>query len=56
MEVNTQRRLGGLNEKVPDIEKTLDMVRHLRKREVLQGYPSYSASKISHETLLTLFP
>ncbi|KAL9081570.1 MAG: hypothetical protein Q9159_007248 [Coniocarpon cinnabarinum] len=33
MEVNTQRRLSGLKEKVPDIEKTLDMVRFLRRRK-----------------------
>ena len=34
MEVNTQKRLSGLQEKVPDIQKTLDMVRFLRKRKV----------------------
>lgn len=34
MEVNTQRRAAGLKEKVPDIQKTLDMVRFLHSREV----------------------
>lgn len=34
MEVNTQRRLAGLKEKVPDIQKTLEMVRFLSKRKV----------------------
>ncbi|KAI4279389.1 MAG: hypothetical protein LQ337_000312 [Flavoplaca oasis] len=33
MEVNTQRRAAGLKEKVPDIQKTLDMVRFLHSRE-----------------------
>ncbi|KAL2223187.1 prefoldin subunit 3 [Thermoascus aurantiacus ATCC 26904] len=32
MEVNTQRRAQGLREKIPDIRKTLDMVRFLKKR------------------------
>lgn len=34
MEVNTTRRLAGLKEKVPDIQKTLDMVRFLQTRDV----------------------
>ena len=34
MEVNTQRRLTGLKEKVPGIQKTLETVRFLHKREV----------------------
>ncbi|KAL8673557.1 MAG: hypothetical protein Q9168_002046 [Polycauliona sp. 1 TL-2023] len=33
MEVNTQRRAAGLKEKVPDIQKTLDMVQFLRSRK-----------------------
>ncbi|KAI4286136.1 MAG: hypothetical protein L6R38_000118 [Xanthoria sp. 2 TBL-2021] len=33
MEVNTQRRAAGLKEKVPDIQKTLDMVQFLHSRE-----------------------
>ncbi|KAL9638297.1 MAG: hypothetical protein Q9204_001556 [Flavoplaca sp. TL-2023a] len=33
MEVNTQRRAAGLKEKVPDIQKTLDMVRFLHSRK-----------------------
>ena len=34
MEANTQRRVEGLKEKVPDIQKTLDMVRFLETRKV----------------------
>ncbi|KAL8912256.1 MAG: hypothetical protein Q9171_002711 [Xanthocarpia ochracea] len=33
MEVNTQRRTAGLKEKVPDIQKTLDMVQFLHSRK-----------------------
>jgi hypothetical protein len=33
MEVNTQRRGGGLREKIPDIKKTLEMVRFLKMRK-----------------------
>ncbi|KAL8743669.1 MAG: hypothetical protein Q9190_003997 [Brigantiaea leucoxantha] len=33
MEVNTQRRAAGLKEKIPDIEKTLEMVKFLGKRK-----------------------
>ncbi|KAJ5095614.1 hypothetical protein NUU61_004970 [Penicillium alfredii] len=33
MEVNTQRRGQGLREKIPDIEKTLEMVRFLKLRK-----------------------
>lgn len=35
MEVNAQRRAVGLREKIPDIKKTLEMVRFLKiRREV----------------------
>jgi len=34
MEVNTQRRAAGLKEKIPDIQKTLDMVQFLKRRQV----------------------
>ena len=34
MEVNTQRRKAGLDEKIPDIQKTLDTVRFLKTRKV----------------------
>jgi len=34
MEVNTQRRAAGLKEKIPDIQKTLDMVQFLKRRKV----------------------
>ena len=33
MEVNTQRRAQGLREKLPDIKKTLEMVRFLKLRK-----------------------
>jgi hypothetical protein len=33
MEVNTQRRAQGLREKIPDIKKTLEMVRFLQLRK-----------------------
>lgn len=32
MELNTQRRVGGLRDKLPDIQKTLDTVRFLQTR------------------------
>ena len=34
MEVNTQRRKAGLDEKIPDIQKTLETVRFLKTRKV----------------------
>lgn len=34
MEVNTQRRRGGLDEKIPDIQKTLETVQFLKTRKV----------------------
>jgi hypothetical protein len=34
MEANNQRRARGLRDKIPDIQKTLDTVRFLQKREV----------------------
>lgn len=34
MEANTQRRGTGLKEKIPDIQKTLDMVQFLKTRKV----------------------
>jgi len=33
MEVNTQRRAAGLNDKIPDIQKTLETVRFLKTRK-----------------------
>jgi hypothetical protein len=39
MEVNTQRRGQGLREKIPDIKKTLEMVRFLKlRKEVIALY------------------
>lgn len=34
MEVNNQRRVAGLKDKIPDIQKTLDTVRFLKSRKV----------------------
>ena len=34
MEVNTQKRKAGLDEKIPDIQKTLETVRFLKTRKV----------------------
>lgn len=34
MEMNLQRRMAGLKEKIPDIQKTLDTVRFLKSRKV----------------------
>lgn len=34
MEQNTQRRLVGLKDKIPDIQKTLETVRFLKARKV----------------------
>lgn len=34
MEVNTQRRAAGLKDKIPDIHKTLEMIRFLKTRSV----------------------
>jgi len=34
MEVNTQRRKAGLDDKIPDLERSLDTVRFLRNRRV----------------------
>jgi hypothetical protein len=37
MEANLQRRMTGLNEKIPDIKKTLDTVKFLQLRKVRQA-------------------
>ncbi|KAL4920963.1 prefoldin subunit 3 [Aspergillus aurantiobrunneus] len=39
MEVNTQRRATGLREKIPDIKKTLEMVRFLKNRRESNAAP-----------------
>jgi hypothetical protein len=46
MEVNTQRRVAGLKEKIPDTQKTLDTVRFLKTREV--GVPSRLPTLMSY--------
>lgn len=35
MEANNQRRVAGLKDKIPDIQKTLDTVRFLKSRKVI---------------------
>lgn len=42
MEINTQRRAAGLKEKIPDIQKTLDMVQFLKMRKVCLAAWLYS--------------
>lgn len=37
MELNLQRRVAGLKDKMPDIQKTLETVRFLKTRTVRQG-------------------
>lgn len=37
MEANNKRRIGGLKDKIPDIQKTLETVRFLQKRDVSVG-------------------
>ena len=44
MEVNTQRRGQGLREKIPDIKKTLEMVRFLQLRKEVDIPPPRRAS------------
>ncbi|KAL4881061.1 prefoldin subunit 3 [Aspergillus karnatakaensis] len=39
MEVNTTRRANGLREKIPDIKKTLEMVRFLKSRKESNAAP-----------------
>ena len=34
MEMNLQKRMGGLKEKIPDIQKTLDSIKFLKLRKV----------------------
>lgn len=50
MELNLQRRMTGLREKIPDIQKTLDTVQFLKLRKVL----SYGAMTIEHYSYLKL--
>jgi hypothetical protein len=37
MEMNLQKRMGGLKDKIPDIQKTLDSVKFLKLRKVRAG-------------------
>lgn len=41
MELNLQKRITGLKDKIPDIQKTLDTVRFLKTRTV-RGVPIQS--------------
>ncbi|KAL1959817.1 hypothetical protein VTO42DRAFT_962 [Malbranchea cinnamomea] len=51
MEVNTQRRGQGLREKIPDIKKTLDMVKFLRDRRKAGTSTPISTSFELNDTL-----
>jgi prefoldin subunit 5 len=46
MEQNTQRRLVGLKDKIPDIQKTLETVRFLQGRKVQR--PSHGVGRAKH--------
>lgn len=51
MEMNLQRRMSGLKDKIPDIQKTLDTVQFMKLRKVLQVHPLLaSASADPHRT------
>jgi hypothetical protein len=39
MEMNLQRRMAGLNDKIPDIQKTLDTVQFMKLRKVCARAP-----------------
>jgi hypothetical protein len=53
MEVNTQRRGQGLREKIPDIKKTLEMVRFLKlRKEVRRHIREGDRSEYSQEDQL----
>lgn len=45
MELNLQRRVAGLNDKMPDIKKTLETVRFLKTRRVWHFY--HDSSKMA---------
>ena len=47
MEANNQRRVGGLRDKIPDIQKTLETVRFLQKREVSCSHPIHAPVRLS---------
>lgn len=42
MEMNLQRRMAGLNDKVPDIQKTLDTVQFMKLRKVCFDAPVWA--------------
>ncbi|PKX98133.1 tubulin-binding prefolding complex subunit PAC10 [Aspergillus novofumigatus IBT 16806] len=51
MELNTQRRAAGLREKIPDIKKTLDVVRFLKmQKEVVKRYPLRARANLPTDT------
>ncbi|EEY17516.1 prefoldin subunit 3 [Verticillium alfalfae VaMs.102] len=55
MELNLQKRMGGLNDKIPDIQKTLDSVRFLklRKANVMLAYEIDEAEALLESKLST---
>lgn len=53
MEVNTQRRGQGLREKIPDIKKTLEMVRFLKLRKEVRRRPYENICRTLGSKLMT---
>ncbi|EAW23892.1 tubulin-binding prefolding complex subunit PAC10 [Aspergillus fischeri NRRL 181] len=51
MELNTQRRAAGLREKIPDIKKTLDVVRFLKKQKETNSSSTLETSFELNDTL-----
>lgn len=57
MEMNLQKRMGGLKDKIPDIQKTLDSVKFLKLRKVRTcsirtAYVQHSSIDTSHRTMM----
>lgn len=46
MELNLQKRKGGLGDKIPDIQKTLDSVRFLKMKRVRSFMPAEPCRKM----------
>ncbi|KAK9653300.1 peptide chain release factor 1, variant 2 [Aspergillus fumigatus] len=51
MELNTQRRAAGLREKIPDIKKTLDVVRFLKMQKETNSSSTLETSFELNDTL-----
>lgn len=48
MQANTEKRLAGLKDKIPDIQKTLDAVQFLSKRKVCLAQTLLGGSYLLH--------